>query len=63
MAARTLRNWFGLRCALRSCPHRWHYDETGCGGSCLHCGKLSGWLTRDELRAVADRMIDRERKP
>lgn len=54
-----LRNWFGVRCRLALCPCRWHEDETGCGGRCVECGRVVGWMTRDELRAVGDRLIDR----
>lgn len=29
--------------------------DEGIGGRCVHCGKVFGWVTRDELRAVHDR--------
>jgi hypothetical protein len=54
---RTARNWFGLRCRLGLCPWRFREDETGCGGQCMDCGMVSGWMTSDELRAVADRRL------
>lgn len=56
-----LRNWFGLRCRLGLCPYRFYGDDTGCGGKCVDCGHLSGWMTREELLAVADRMLERDR--
>lgn len=28
----------------------------GCGGKCIDCGKVHGWVTRAELRAYADRI-------
>jgi hypothetical protein len=55
-----LRNWFGLRCWLRLCPHRYHDTSDGCGGKCVDCGHLAGWLTNEELRAVADRALERD---
>jgi hypothetical protein len=61
MPMRTLLNWFGLRCRLRRCPWCFHETEAGCGGQCMDCGKLSGWMTSDELRAIADRMLERRR--
>lgn len=28
----------------------------GIGGQCLDCGRIHGWVTREELRAYAERM-------
>lgn len=46
--------WFGLRCLLRMCPCRHYEDAGGCGGQCINCGKIVGYVTRAELRAWAD---------
>jgi hypothetical protein len=59
----SLNNWFGLRCRMGLCECRWHDNAFGCGGKCVECGKVVGWMTRDELRAVADRIIDRGLEP
>jgi hypothetical protein len=29
--------------------------EDGIGGQCIHCGRVHGWVTREELRAYSDR--------
>ena len=29
-------------------------DPDGIGGRCLDCGKVHGWMTREELRSFAD---------
>lgn len=63
MAQVTLRNWLGLRCWLCRCPTRYYEDAAGCGGQCIDCGRIFGWMTSAELRAVADRAIGREPKP
>lgn len=41
-------HWFGrcLRCRL-------HETEDGIGGKCIDCGKVHGWMTRDELRRIS----------
>lgn len=45
-------HWFGrcLRCET------YNTDE-GIGGRCVDCGKIHGWVTRDELRTYADRTV------
>lgn len=45
-------HWFGRcpRCAV-------HDTSDGIGGKCIDCGKVHGWVTRDELRAYADRAL------
>ena len=53
---RNMKNWFGLRCWLRSCPCRHYEDAGGCGGQCVVCGRVVGYVTRTELRAYADRI-------
>lgn len=46
--------WFGLRCLMRMCPCRHYEDEGGCGGQCVNCGKVVGYVTRAQLRLYAD---------
>lgn len=46
-----LAHWFG-KC-LRCDPHS---TDGGIGGQCVDCGKIHGWVTRDELRAYAERV-------
>jgi hypothetical protein len=41
-------------CALMLCPCRHYDDEGGCGGECIHCGRLFGYVTRAELRRYAE---------
>lgn len=38
-------HWFG-RCLW--CEPYW--NDEGVGGRCVDCGKIHGWMTRDELR-------------
>lgn len=47
-----IAHWFGtcLRCETLSTPE-------GIGGRCIDCGKVHGWVTREQLR----HFIDRER--
>ena len=52
-----MREWF----ARLFCKWGWcgacelHSTADGIGGRCLRCGNTHGWMTRDELRALADR--------
>ena len=41
-------HWLGrcLRCRV-------YETDEGIGGKCVDCGKVHGWVTRDELRAYA----------
>lgn len=51
-------HWFGCcpRCRVYSC------DE-GIGGRCIDCGKIHGWMTREELRKFSESLeIYRGRK-
>ena len=34
-----------------------HSTDEGIGGKCIHCGKLWGWVTRNELREYANRAV------
>ena len=47
---RRLMCWLG-RCTRCETIHE---DPVGIGGRCIDCGKVHGWVTRDELRAYAD---------
>lgn len=47
-------------CWLSLCPFTSMDDDTGCWGQCIFCGKRAGFVSRAELRAYADRQIDRE---
>lgn len=58
-----LLNWLGLRCRLGWCPHRWYEDAAGCGGRCVDCNVMRGWMSNAELRAIGDRALDREGMP
>lgn len=45
-----IAHWFG------HCPSCTIYStDDGIGGKCIDCGKIHGWVTREELRAFADR--------
>ena len=46
--------WLGLRCLLRMCPCRHYEDAGGCGGQCINCGKIVGYVTRAEIRTYLD---------
>lgn len=41
------------------CPCRHYEDVGGCGGQCIRCGKIVGYVTRAKLRAYADRSVPR----
>lgn len=45
-----IAHWLGrcLKCEM-------HSTDDGIGGRCIDCGKIHGWVTRDELRAFAKR--------
>jgi len=49
--------WMQPACWLRLCPFRYHEDQGGVGGRCVRCNRISGYVTREELRAYADREI------
>ncbi len=44
---RRLLCWLGwcTRCELQS-------TDEGIGGKCVDCGRVHGWMTRDEVRVV-----------
>lgn len=37
---------------------RLHENADGIGGRCESCGRIHGWMTSAELRAVADRRLE-----
>jgi hypothetical protein len=37
-----------MRCELHNVPE-------GIGGKCVDCGRVHGWVTRDELRAFGEK--------
>lgn len=42
-----------ISCRLGRCGQcRFHDTDDGIGGQCIHCGRLHGWMTRDELLAL-----------
>jgi hypothetical protein len=46
-----------LICKYWGCTHcSFHETKDGCGGKCIHCGKIHGWTTRAELRAACERI-------
>ena len=51
--------WRRLLCRFGRCPCRHYEDDGGCGGQCVRCGRIVGYVTRAQLRAYADREIAR----
>lgn len=53
-----VRIWHWLRSSCRfGCRHcRPYSNDDGIGGRCEKCGRIHGWVTRDELRDFATRM-------
>lgn len=51
------RAWFRRLFCWGQCPHRHYEDAGGCGGQCVRCGKVTGCVTRAELRAYVDRLV------
>lgn len=49
------RSWFRKLFCWGGCMCRPYADEGGCGGQCIQCGKVVGYVTRAELRAICDR--------
>ncbi len=49
------RSWFRKLFCWGWCPCRHYEDAGGCGGQCIRCGKVVGYVTRAQLRAYADR--------
>jgi hypothetical protein len=45
--------WTGL------CPCRHYEDNGGCGGQCVRCGRVVGYVTHAELRNYANRRLPR----
>lgn len=51
------RLWSRLMCRLGRCRERALYStDDGIGGRCVRCGRIHGWMTRDELRAEVERL-------
>ena len=48
------RSW--LVCVWRSYPCRHYEDVGGCGGQCIRCGRIVGYVTRAQLRAYIERL-------
>jgi hypothetical protein len=53
--------WLRLWCRLLTCTCVPYSDEGGCGGQCVRCGRVVGYVTRAQLRAYADREMRRAR--
>jgi hypothetical protein len=51
-----VRAWLDrISCRLGRCRKcRLYETDLGIGGQCVTCGKIHGWMTRAELRAVCD---------
>ncbi len=45
-------------CWMGFCGFRTASDASGIWGECSTCGKRAGYVTRDELRAYADREVE-----
>lgn len=49
------RKWYRAPlCWIGVCLHKPFFDEGGCGGQCISCGKICGYVTRAQLRGFAD---------
>lgn len=56
-------NWRRLPCALGKCTRcRLHSTYEGIGGKCIDCGRIHGWMTREELQALAPTSAEGETK-
>jgi hypothetical protein len=55
------RSWWRRLFCWGNCPCRPYQDSGGCGGQCLRCGKIVGYVTNAELRTYADREIARSK--
>jgi uncharacterized OB-fold protein len=54
--------WRRFLCRFVGCSRCEAYaTDKGMGGKCADCGRVHGWITREELRAYADREIERRR--
>ena len=58
-----MRPWWRRLLCWGRCPCRHYEDDGGCGGQCVRCGRIVGYVTRAELRAFADREIARHTGP
>jgi hypothetical protein len=48
--------FYRLMCRFYQCFRcRVYETPDGIGGKCIDCGKIHGWVTREELRAYAER--------
>jgi hypothetical protein len=54
-----MRPWWRRLFCWGWCPCRHYEDAGGCGGQCVRCGKIVGYVTRAELRAYLDRQLPR----
>jgi hypothetical protein len=53
-----------LMCRNGWCTRCQTFDTAdGIGGKCIDCGKIHGWVTREELRRFADRELQKSTKP
>lgn len=50
-----MKLWRWLTC-WGWCLCRPYADEGGCGGQCIRCGKITGYVTRDVIRAFMNRV-------
>ena len=43
-----------IMCLLKQCLCILYSDKGGCGGQCIHCRKIVGYVDRETLRRYAD---------
>lgn len=47
--------WFRFPlCLAMLCPCRPYEDDGGCGGECIHCGKIFGYTSRADISAYIE---------
>lgn len=49
--------WHPIQRLFFGCPCQPFRDADGCGGECIECGKVFGYVTNVQLRAIADSAV------